>query len=100
MVAVREGHAFRGPPVFLPMVFKTKSSNNSPLVKMWIGHNEADEAVSTVSLFLRGVEMQSVLERSNYSACIYFEKHAGAIIYSALRHILERAAKRHNSHGS
>lgn len=49
---------------------------------------------------LRGVEMQSVLERSNYSACIYFEKHAGAIIYSAQRHILERILKRDNSHGS
>lgn len=51
-----------------------------------IGH---DKAVSTVSLFLRGAETHSELERSNYSACIYFEKHAGAVIYSSLRHILE-----------
>lgn len=28
--------------------------------------------------FLRGVGTHSALERSNYSACIYFEKHAGS----------------------
>lgn len=39
--------------------------------------------------FLRGVEMQSALEHSNYPACIYFEKHAGVLIYSALKHIVE-----------
>lgn len=39
---------------------------------------------------LRGEEMQSVLERSNYSACIYLEKHAGAVNYAALRHILQK----------
>lgn len=82
-MAAREGHAFR---VFTPVVFKTKSSNSSPLVKMSVGH---EKPASTLSLFLSEVEMQSVLERSNYSACIYFEKHAGAIIYSVLRHILE-----------
>lgn len=64
---------------------------------MRIGH---DEAASTVSLFWGGTEMQSALERSNYSACIYLEKHAGAIIYSAPRHILERILKRDNSPGS
>lgn len=82
MVAVREGHAFR---VFPPMVFKTKSSNSGPLQDVDWTRGASEHAVTV----LRGVEMQSVLERSNYSACIYFEKHAEAIIYSALRRFLE-----------
>lgn len=85
MVAVREGHAFR---VFPPMVFETKSSNRSPLVKMSIGQEETSEYALTVLRGVNGV-MQTLLERSNYSACIYFEKHAGPIIYSAVRHFLE-----------
>lgn len=40
MVAVREGHVFRGSPAPAPTPttgFSTKSSNNSPVVNMWIG---------------------------------------------------------------
>ena len=44
--------------------------------------------------------VQSVLECSNYSACIYFENHAGAVMYSALTHILEQILKPNNSCGS
>lgn len=44
--------------------------------------------------------MQSVLECRNYSAFIYFEKHAWAVMYSALRHILEQILKLNNGHGS
>lgn len=45
--------------------------------KMWIRHEEADEAVSLVSLVLRGAKPPSVPERSNYSACMYFENMRG-----------------------
>lgn len=45
-MAVREGHAFRGPhlpPIgFQDIILKRQP----PLVKMWIRHEEADEAAA------------------------------------------------------
>ncbi len=96
MVAVREGHAFWGPQLppndFQDKILKQQPSSQDTDWTQW-----GSEYAVTV---LRGVEMQSVLERSNYSACIYLEKHAGAVNYSALRHILQKILKRDNSHGS
>lgn len=54
MVAVREGHAFRGcrlsPSVFFFLYMKSSDSSSS--VEMWIKQKEAD-AVSMVSLFFK-----------------------------------------------
>lgn len=84
-----------GALVFPERFSETKSSNSIPVVEMCSGHAEAESV--TVS---RPLEMQTVLEHSNYLACICFEKHAGAIIYSALRHFLEWILQHSCSHGS
>lgn len=100
MVAVREGHAFRG-PCLSPSVFFLSQSPQTEAPQSRCGLNTMRQMQWVwCHCFLRGVGTWSVLERSNYSACIYFEKHSGVIIYSALKHILERILEHDNSHVS
>lgn len=82
-MAVREGQAFGvlPPDSFPDKIFKQQPSSQD------VDWTRA--AAEYADFVLRGREIRSGLERSNYSACIYFEKHAGAIIYSQLRHFLE-----------
>lgn len=50
------------------MFFSRDPHTTTPLVKLWIGHDEGDEKVIVVPVFLRAGEMLCALECSRYSA--------------------------------
>lgn len=79
--------SFRPPPP--PILFSPRQNLQTAALRSRCRLDQSSCRRVCPDAVLREEEMHSGPERSNYSACIYFEKHAASIIYSELRRILE-----------